>query len=80
MATAADNLTTTFNNACAALAALDAAIANGTHRMTYTEGDKTYSWNEYRAALWEQVKGFPDALKGLQAASGPWTETSVVRG
>ncbi len=73
MATAAENLVTAFNQACARLSELDTVPLSERARMTYSEDGQSYDWNSYRSALLQQIKDFPEALKGAQAAAGPWT-------
>ena len=83
-ATALDNLQTAYGNACARLAELDAEPIQDRVRMTYTVGQRTYGWNEYRAALVEEIKQYADLIKAnLEAAqmiAGPFTVISPVAG
>ncbi len=72
MSTAAENLTTAFENACARLAELDTVPLTTRARMTYSDAGRTYGWNEYRAALLEQIRAYPEALKALQSSAGPF--------
>lgn len=72
MPTARENATASLDNCLARLAELDAVPLTVRTRMTYTDAGQTYGWNEYRAALMEQVKGFQELLKALQASEGPF--------
>lgn len=73
MPTARENATAGLSNALARLAEMDATpLTTGGVRMTYTDGGQTYGWNEYRAALLEQICKFEETLKALQASEGPF--------
>lgn len=72
MPTARENATASLENCLARLAELDAVPITVRTRMTYTDAGQTYGWNEYRSALMDQVKGFTDLLKALQASDGPF--------
>ncbi len=72
MPTARENATAGLENALARIAELDAVPITVRTRMTYTDANQSYGWNEYRAALMDQVKGFQDLLMALQALEGPF--------
>lgn len=76
MPTARENAAASLNNALARLAELDAVPLTVRTRMTYTDAGQSYGWNEYRAALMEQINGFTDLLKSLQALEGPFEVVS----
>jgi hypothetical protein len=77
---AAELLRTAAAQAAARLAELDAVAVDQRARMTYTDGQQQYGWNEYRAALLAQVKDTGAALESLakadQVAAGPFTVRS----
>lgn len=77
MATALENLVAKNANASARLAELDALTTDEQVVFTYTEGGRTYGFNEYRAALEAQVDGFAKQveaqLKAQQMIAGPFT-------
>jgi hypothetical protein len=69
---AIDNLLTAIQNATARLAELDVYAINDPDnyaRMTYTDGNQTYQWNEYRAALLNQIEKFKAGLEELYKAN-----------
>lgn len=72
MPTARENAVAGLNNCLARLAELDAVPITVRVRMTYSDGNQTYGWNEYRRALLDQVDGFQKLLEALQAAEGPF--------
>lgn len=62
------------------LTRLDSVPVTTRAMMTYTVGDQTYGWNEYRASLMSYLSGYEAGRKALVAAS--WaghTVHSVVR-
>lgn len=74
MATAADYLRTAYENACQRLSELDTVAVTSRARMTYTEGGRTFGWNEYREHLLQQIKelgGTKDQPGLIQNASDP---------
>lgn len=77
MATALENQATAYSNACTRLAELDAESIQDRARMTYTVGQRTYGWNEYRAALLAQIKAYEEGAEAravaAQIAAGPFT-------
>lgn len=77
MATALENQATAYANACARLAELDAEPIEDRVRASYTVGQRTYGWNEYRAALLAQIKAYEsgavDRALAAQIAAGPFT-------
>lgn len=77
MATALENQAIAYNQACARLAELDAETIVDRIRATYTVGQRTYGWNEYRAALLAQIKAYEDGAEAraiaAQIAAGPFT-------
>lgn len=72
MATAAENLQTAVNNACARLAELDAVSFEERPTMTFQDGGRTFSFNEYRAALVSQIAQTRELLIAVQASAGPF--------
>lgn len=72
MATAAENLQVALTNATARLAELDAVPLTDRARMTYTDGSRTIGWNEYRAALVNQIRETAELMKSVQAGAGPF--------
>lgn len=73
---ALDNLNAAYLNATARLAELDALPVDQRVKMTYSVGERTYGWNEYRASLMAQITAYPEQVTGLlkaqQAAAGPF--------
>lgn len=57
MATAAENLQTAYNSACQNLVDFLAAP-----KVSYTVGDRTFSWNEYHKILLDAVDQLREAL------------------
>lgn len=82
MPTAAENLTTALENASARLAELDAVPITDRAKMTYKDGDQSYGWNEFRAALVAQVKELTDLIGKVRIVTlGPFNvHTGSVRG
>lgn len=76
MPTARENAVASLNNCLARLAELDAVPLNSRARMTYTDANQTFGWNEYRAALMEQVKGYEQLLHAVQVSEGPFQVVS----
>jgi hypothetical protein len=82
---ASELLQTAAAYAAARLAELDTVEVSERARMTYTDGQQTYGWNEYRAALLQQIKDTGAAVESLakaaQIVAGPFTVTTgTVRG
>lgn len=78
MATAAENLATALNNACARLAELDTVPLSERARMTYTaDNGQAFDWNGYRNALMNQIKDISGKL--LSQVSGPFEFREVWR-
>lgn len=81
MATTTDpvlvNLQAAQANAAARLAELDALPSDQRKAMTYTDGDQTYTYGEYRDSLNRQLAGFGQQiesyLKAAQMIGGPFT-------
>jgi len=77
MATALELLVAKNTNALTRLAELDALTTDEQVVFTYTEGGRTYGFNEYRASLEAQIAGFgkqvEDQLKAAQMIAGPFT-------
>jgi hypothetical protein len=85
VATALELLQTAAANAAARLAELDAVSVATRADMTYTDGQQTYGWNEYRAALLAQIRDTGAAVESLakaaQIVAGPYTiRAGAVRG
>ncbi len=72
MPTARENAQGAFSNALARLAELDAVPSSQRARMTYTDADQSYGWNEYRAALLAQIEGYEKTLHAVQVSEGPF--------
>lgn len=73
MSTPRENATAGLNNALARLAEMDAVPLSQRARMTYTDADQSYGWNEYRRALLDQVDSFRKTLESVQLSEGPFT-------
>ncbi len=67
MATAAENLETTLNNLCAALAAESA-----NPQPSYSINGQQVDWNGYRAAVMQQIKSLNEMIEDL---NGPFEVT-----
>lgn len=86
MATEADrlasiraNLLAIYDNATARGAELDAVPLDQRARMNYTDGDQTYGWNDFRAALAAREESAATRLENLQKIAGPYVVRSVAR-
>lgn len=70
-------------NACRRLAELDAVPVNEQAVATYTVGDQSLGWNEYRASLRDEIEGLEKSiettLKIDTLVNGPYTLFEVVR-
>ena len=75
MPSARENAQAALGNALARLAEMDAVPLSQRARMTYQDADQSYGWNEYRAALLDQIKGYQDTLRAVQAYEGPFEVT-----
>ncbi len=76
MPTARENAQAGFNNALARLAEMDAVPLSQRARMTYSDADQSYGWNEYRAALVAQIEGYEKTLHAVQVSEGPFEVVS----
>lgn len=72
MPTLRENATASLNNALARLAEMDAVPLSQRARMTYSDAEQTYGWNEYRRALLDQIDGFRKTLEAVQISEGPF--------
>lgn len=72
MPTARENAQAGFENALARLAEMDAVPLSQRARMTYSDADQSYGWNEYRKALLDQIDGYRKILEAVQIAEGPF--------
>lgn len=71
------NLEVALENATARLAELDSVSVTERARMTYTEGQQTYDWNGYRAALIQQIMQMRESQANIAALA--WNEVGCVR-
>lgn len=71
MATVAQNLDTAIANYAATLASISA-----TPKLSYTVGDRTFSWTEYQKFLMDAMEA---AQKAKQYAGGPFIVRARVR-
>lgn len=67
-----ENAQASLSNALARLAEMDAVPLTMRARMTYTDAGQQYGWNEYRAALLEQIKSYEATLHAVQISEGPF--------
>lgn len=72
MPSARENATAALNNALARLAEMDAVPLSQRARMTYSDADQQYGWNEYRKALLDQIDAYKDTLRTVQVSEGPF--------
>jgi hypothetical protein len=69
--TSIENLDTLILNATTILLNLDSMTATmkNNFKMNYSEGQQTYSWNDYRASIAGLLSGYQQARLGLVQAS-----------
>jgi len=60
-----DQLLRVLEDYLARLRELDAVPVEERARVTYSAGNLTYSWSEYRSSLWEGVKATMESLQQL---------------
>jgi len=77
MATPLDNLQDQYANAVTRLAELDSLTTDQIIVFTYSEGGRTFGFNEYRASLQATVNNYAAQIEGLlkaqQMIGGPFT-------
>lgn len=74
------NLETAAAQLTARLIELDAVPVDQRAKMTYSVGERTYGWNEYRASLDQSLTAKLEAIPKLRALTwGGQTITSVMR-
>ncbi len=73
MPTIRENAQASLSNALARMAEMDAVPLTQRARMTYSDADQSYGWNEYRRSLLDQIEGFEKTLAAVQIAEGPFT-------
>lgn len=71
-----ENAQASLSNALARLAEMDAVPLSQRARMTYTDADQQYGWNEYRSALLAHIREYKATLEAVQIAEGPFEVVS----
>ncbi len=72
MPTVRENAQASLGNALARLAEMDAVPLSSRARMSYSDGDQQYGWNEYRKSLLDQIEGYEKTLHAVQVSEGPF--------